>query len=79
MTAMDKDYLPPHKFVSAEVLADVFGDGEIPFETNEQGAVAVEAYLAWLQKAGQDALAAFDKHSEVVLVEQSDHLGAEKA
>lgn len=66
MTATDKDYVPPHKFVSAEVLAAVFGDGEIPFETDEQGGVAVGVYLAWLEKAGRDALAAFDQHSEVV-------------
>lgn len=51
--------------VSSEVLAQVFGDKLLPFETNADGSVDMSVYMEWLATAGRIALEAFKAFSEI--------------
>lgn len=58
-------YVPPvSDVVSPEVLAQVFEDKPLPFQTNPDGSVSLDAYLQWLSAVGEAALQAFEECSE---------------
>lgn len=58
-----KDFVPG-TVVSSVVLAEVFGDRQLPFATNPDGSVDMPVYLDWLNGAGLAALQAFDEFFE---------------
>lgn len=52
--------------IPPEILAQVFGDKPLPFETNVDGSVDKDVYMEWLAIAGRAALQAFEEFSEAV-------------
>lgn len=65
-SAVRGDWVPGKgAVVSADVLAQVFGNKQLPFRTNPDGSVDMEKYLVWLNEAGLAALKAFDDCFEV--------------
>jgi len=55
------DFMPDKDtVVSSEVLAQVFEDKQLPFQTNPDGSVDMSVYLDWLNEAGRVALQAFE-------------------
>lgn len=65
-SAVKGDFVPgKDTVVSPEVLAQVFEDKQLPFQTNQDGSVDMTVYLAWLNEAGRFALQAFDECFEV--------------
>lgn len=67
-------YVPPESnVVSGEVLAVVFEDKPLPFNTNSDGSVDLNVYMQWLANAGQAALLAFEECSDAETpVEQTE-------
>lgn len=60
-----RSYVPARaSVVSPEILAQVFEDAPIPFQTNPDGSVNLEVYAEWLRQAGEAALQAFEDCSE---------------
>lgn len=65
-STVEGDFVPDKDtVVSPEVLAQVFEDKKLPFQTNPDGSVDMTVYLAWLNEAGRFALQAFDECFEV--------------
>lgn len=66
MSSIKGDFLPnKDTVVSPEVLAQVFEDKQLPFQTNPDGSVDMTVYLSWLNEAGRFALQAFDECFDV--------------
>jgi len=60
------DFVPDiGSVVSPEVLAQVFEDQQLPFQTNPDGSVDMSVYLTWLNQVGCVALQAFDECFEI--------------
>jgi hypothetical protein len=66
LNAIDSYGADMNSVVSPEILALVFEDKSLPFQTNPDGSVDMTVYMSWLENIWTKAVEEFDEHFDSV-------------